>query len=332
MTFMRRFIDLLNMDNWNKNPVHSLGKKERLYYIYSGKMFPLHFDNSKHIVPDYLWSLYNGTLPKSKKELIATDILSSVGMFTGRDNISTEAKNYLSTNHSRIETCAYGAQICIPPQNNNELYIIAKAYNCAGATYRKEAIYWYEKYIENGAISDYIQSFIIHDDNYSYDQRIKFVSISHAVLAELYAEDTQYEKSNIEYETAIKIAPFLPSNYIRLARNHITLRDFNKYDNVMSEAKDSIFYRIDENFKLAVDTNAAKMSSEIDKIKYYVNEVIPLILKIIYDRPGVLQKDLYTHFTDIDKQHIQWVCKYLEREGKIYRKRNGNSYFLFLNQ
>lgn len=332
MTFMRKLLDALNMDNWNKNTVNSISDKDQINCIAPGKPFDLHYGNSKQKVFDDLFSRYNGTLPKSKKELIATEILSSVGMFTRCNNMSIEAKNFLSTNPSRIDTCAYGAQICIPPKNNNELYIIATAYEWAGATYRKEAIYWYEKYIENGAISDYIQSFIIHEDNYSYDQRIKFVSISHGTLGELYAAERQFEKSNIEYETAIKIAPFLPSNYIKLARNHITLKDFDKYDEVISEAQASIFYRIDKFFKMAIDTNAAKMSSEIDKINYYINTVIPMILKIIDDMPGVLQKDLHTHFTDIDKQHIQWVCKYLEREGKIHRAKKGNTYSLFLIQ
>lgn len=341
MTFMRKLMDLINIDNWYNcsNKIDSLkldskslyiNEDERRHYIYKGVPLKLHFDNSNGIIPDNLYQLYNGSLPKRKLEIISRDILSSVGVCSSSsDKLCAEALEYISSNHSRIDTCAYGASICIPPNNNNELFLISHGYHYAGASYRKDAIYWYNEYIKSGAVSDYIQSYILYEDYYSYDQRIKFVALSHSVLADLYASEEMFYDSNYEYFTSITIAPFLPSNYINISNNNIKQRNFNDAKNILQVAQKSLFYSIDKSFKMAIDNHIIACNEEIDLINHFVNIVIPTILKIVSDNPGILQKNLYRYFPDLDTMHLRWTCKRLSEENKIIRAKKGNSYSLY---
>jgi len=291
----------------------------------------LRFDNSNEIISKEIYSLYNGTLPKRRREIIARDILSTVGVCSSQSPLCREALKYLSENHSRIETCIYGAELCIPPKNNNELYLISSGYCFAGTSVRNKAIYWCEKYIENGAVSDYIQSHIIHTKNYSYDQRVKFVAMDYSKLGELYAEEKRYEDSNKMHQKAISIAPFLIHTYIRVAKNYISMHDFHKAIAILEEAKETIFYTIDESFKYGIDSNLINIEKQISKRNEYENVILPSILKIIADNPATLQKDLYAHFPDLEVAHLRWAFQFLEEEGKIIRNKKGSSYSLFIN-
>lgn len=306
-------------------------RDDYLYCISHNLPMNLHFDNTNEIVPKSIYSLYNGTMRKRKTEIIARDILSTVGVCSSQNPLCKEAFKYVSQNHSRIETCIYGAEICIPPKNNNELYLIYSGYSFAGASARNEAIFWCEKYIENGAVSDYIQSQIIHTNTYSYEQKIKFVALTYSHLGKLYAEENRFVDSNKKYLDSIAIAPFLSSSYTHIAKNYISMNNFDKAIETLEEATKSIFYTIDESFKYGIDNSLTKINKQVSEQKYYKSVVIPSILKAIIENPGIIQKDLYTYFPNLEAKYLRWTFQFLEKEGKICRQKKGNSYSLFIN-
>lgn len=324
-SFLQKILDI-----FNKNDRNTVNKETKIDLIHNNQPPKINIDNSTYVIPKELYNYYDGTVQKRKEEILARDILSTVNVCFS-SHLCLEAQKYLSTPHSRIEICAYAAELCIPPCNNNELYLIYSAYLYAGAKYRKQAIFWLEKYIENGAVSDYVESYTFNFENYSYDQRIKFVSFAHANLADLYAKEGLFADSNRECLIAISIAPFLVSNYAKLAHNYIKQKDFDNAKTILKKAQHSIWYTLDEEFKKNLDTIMAKFNEQIAFYEYFLSDVIPSILEIIKNNPGILQKDLYASFPNIDPRYIRWTCKNLSKEEKIIRNKKGNSYTLYVS-
>ena len=248
MTFMRKILDAFNMENWHD-------------YFQSECSGSCTSDLSK---------IYNGTLKKRKEEIISRDLLSTVGLCHSK-SICKEAKDYLIKNHTRIELCVYAASLCIPPINNNELYIVSHAYEWAGANYRKEAIYYLKEYINHGAISDYIESFTISENGYSYDQRIKFTAIEHKILAELYSKECMFNEAIEELFVAIEIAPYLIGTHSSIARNYVKLGDYDSAISVLNSAKKSKFYKMNASFQSSIDNSLRNTIKKRDAGYSYTN-------------------------------------------------------------
>ena len=67
------------------------------------------------------------------------------------DALISELDNLLQECSTRAEKLIRIAELCLPATTNEQLYYASKSYVWAGASYRKEAIYYLEKYIEAGA-------------------------------------------------------------------------------------------------------------------------------------------------------------------------------------
>lgn len=227
MTFMQKFMDMLYMDNV-KNSVRA---------------------NSK-----YLSKIYNGTLEKRKEEIVSRDILSTIGLCS-TPNICSEAKQYLSSNPTRTEICLHAVELCTPAINNNELYLIAHAFQWAGAKYRNKAIIYTRDYIENGAVSDYIQSYILHEHGYSYDQRIKFIAIEHQNLADLYSKEYMFDEAISELKQSLQIAPYLIGTYPTIAQNYVKLGDYDAALSALYAAKKNKYYKLNGRMKDIIDAS-----------------------------------------------------------------------------
>lgn len=201
---------------------------------YKNKFFTAHAINKDLDV------IYNGTLPKRKEEIIARDILNTAGVCTSK-SICPQARRYLSQSPSRIDCCKYGAQLLIPPQNNNELYLVAKAYYYAGASCRIEAIKWLSEYIKNGAISDYICSYNMQlPSGIIVNQREKFIALAHIDLADLYEREYQFNNALIHMQTSLAIAPYMPMAYVQIPNVYVKLNDYDNALEFIEKSKHSI--------------------------------------------------------------------------------------------
>ena len=52
-------------------------------------------------------------------------------------------------------------------------------------------------------------------------------------------------------------------------------------------------------------------------------------IKLVIDRPGILQTDIYKEFPGVDRKQIQKELLELDRSGRISRRKLGNSYQLY---
>lgn len=232
MTFMRRFMDMLNMTNQNN------GTKTVKNVSYSSDLF----------------KIYNGSLSKRKEEIISRDILSTIGLCSA-NNLCKEARDYLDQKHSRIETCVYAANLCIPAINNNELYLVSHAFQWAGAKYRKEAISYTKEFILKGTISDYIPCYICSQYGTSFDQRIKFIAIEHQNLAILYSKEYMFREAIAELQIALQIAPYLLSIYSCISQNYVKLGDYESALSILHQAQNTKYYKQDNTMRKLIDNS-----------------------------------------------------------------------------
>lgn len=82
-----------------------------------------------------------------------------------------------------------------------------------------------------------------------------------------------------------------------------------------------------------IGQNIENMETAYQKKQALEREIVPTLekelLKIIYESPGILQKDLYKMFDADLKNYIQELLYFSEKNGKIVREKSGNTYKLF---
>lgn len=229
MTFMQKFMNLISINQT---------------------------ENNMELIRKDLFKIYNGTLQKRREEIISRDLLSTIGLCSSSD-ICLEARKYLRQSPTRSELCVYSANLCSPSINNNELYLVSHALQWAGAKYRKDAIKHTIDYISAGAISDYIQSYILQGNGYSFDQRIKFIAIEHQNLATLYSKEYKFEDAIAELQKALQIAPYLLNTYPAIAQNYVKLGDYDSALSTLYSAKKTKYYKVNADMKTIIDTSIA---------------------------------------------------------------------------
>ena len=82
----------------------------------------------------------------------------------------------------------------------------------------------------------------------------------------------------------------------------------------------------------------ADLRANYDSIKSkeaaYATESVNLkqrVIDVVKNSPGILQKDIYKQFDPTVKSDIQEILYFLDKEGKIHRLKNGNSYSITFN-
>lgn len=246
MTFMRKIMDILNMDS-----------KSDLQCDYTLNDY------------DSLNEIYNGTLKKRKEEIAARDILSTLG-FCSSKSLCKAAKDYLSKNCTRIETCVYAANLCINPTNNNELYLVSGGYRWAGAKYRAEAIFWLKEYIKCGAVSDYVCSYEFTDSNgITYDQRNRHRAISRIDLASLYAKEYLFQDAINELYLSLEIDPYMTAAYATIPMYYIKANDYDGAFDFLRSTQETMYYKKYLIIRDAVDTSIKNTQEKQDSEYVY---------------------------------------------------------------
>ena len=133
----------------------------------------------------------------------------------------------------------------------------------AGASYRKEAIYYLEKYIESGATYEGTPSGIREMNGVVYDLKALSISTTYSDLAKCYEGEYEFDKAIENYEKASSFSPHNQSFIINLSNVYVKKNQLEKAKDIFEAATHSEAYK-DEGFRTAIDKYLIDIN---DKIK-----------------------------------------------------------------
>lgn len=177
--------------------------------------------------------------------------------------LNSELEVILSTCKTRAEKLVKIAELCLPAKTNEELYYASKSYVWAGASYRKEAIYYLEKYIESGAVYDGTPSGTREMQNIIYDLRSMSISNTYIELAQCYEGEYEFDKAIENYEKAICLTPYNPSYIVKLSTVYIKKNQLQNAKDLLQSATTKKEYGY-ENFRSVIDNSLADINKKIE--------------------------------------------------------------------
>lgn len=175
----------------------------------------------------------------------------------------TELDNLLQDCSTRAEEFVRIAELCLPATTNEQLYYASKSYVWAGASYRKEAIYYLEKYIESGATYEGTPSGIRKMNGVTYDLKAMSISNVYSDLAKCYEGEYEFDKAIENYEKAASFSPHSLAFITSLANIYVKKNQLGKAKDILEAATNSGAYK-DEEFRTAIDKHLIDIN---DKIK-----------------------------------------------------------------
>ena len=175
----------------------------------------------------------------------------------------TELDNLLQDCSTRAEEFVRIAELCLPATTNEQLYYASKAYVWAGASYRKEAIYYLEKYIEAGATYEGTPSGTREMNGVIYDLKAMSISNVYFDLAKCYEGEYEFDKAIENYEKAANFSPHNQAFIINLSNVYVKKNQLEKAKDILEVETNSGAYK-DEEFRTAIDKHLIDIN---DKIK-----------------------------------------------------------------
>lgn len=176
----------------------------------------------------------------------------------------SELDNLLQDCSARSEELVKIAELCLPATTNEQLYYASKAYVWAGASCRKDAIYYLEKYIASGATYDGTPSDIREINGVVYDLKTMSISNTYSDLAKCYEGEYEFDKAIENYEKAMTLSPHMQSYVISLANVYVKKNQLEKAKNVLESATSSEAYK-DAGFRTAIDKNLLDINEKITR-------------------------------------------------------------------
>lgn len=165
---------------------------------------------------------------------------------------------------TRAEEFVKIAELCLPATTNEQLYYASKSYMWAGASYRKEAIHYLEKYIEAGAICENTPAGFREMNNKVYDLRAMSISGIYCDLAKCYAGEYEFDKAIELYKIASNLTPNFPAPIIRLSDMYVKKNQLDKAKSILESATHSEAYE-DDDFRSSIDKCLLDINEKIFK-------------------------------------------------------------------
>ena len=200
-------------------------------------------------------------LPKSKNKNMI--LVEAYWNDTADKALVAELDNLLQDCSTRAEKFVRIAELCLPAITNEQLYYASKSYVWAGASYRKEAIYYLEKYIESGATYEGTPSGIREMNGVVYDLKALSISTTYSDLAKCYEGEYEFDKAIENYEKAASFSPHSLAFITSLANIYVKKNQLGKAKDILEAATNSGAYK-DEEFRTAIDKYLIDIN---DKIK-----------------------------------------------------------------
>jgi tetratricopeptide (TPR) repeat protein len=198
----------------------------------------------------------------------------------GSNPIHKKAKQIAEKAKGRHEVLDKIIELCQNIEHPKSYYLIGMAYVWKGAKFRREAIYYLEKYL-NTPIE-------IEESYYSREGKLvdgytTGIQISHVYkdLGKCYEGEYEFEKALESYQKAAKLDPSIPSAYVFIAQVLVKMNKLDKAIEVIQKAKNSRYYApiktisqfdgkiyYDDTFKIVIDNYLEDL--KIKKEKGYV--------------------------------------------------------------
>lgn len=180
------------------------------------------------------------------------------------DEIGQELEVLLSNCTTRSEELEKIAELCIPAETPEELYLVSKAYVWAGAKYRQEAIKYLNDYIAAGAFWEGLPDGQIQMKGYVFDQKAGNIASAWSDLGTCYEGEFEYEKAYHCFEKAFSILPYSPSNLVKMSNIFVKKNELSNALSVLQNAKSSIYYKLPE-FSSVIDKAILDVQGKINK-------------------------------------------------------------------
>ena len=174
----------------------------------------------------------------------------------------SELDNLLCNCHTRAEKLAKIAELCLPAKTNEQLFYASKSYVWAGASYRKEAIYYLEKYIESGATYEGTPSGTREIQGIIYDLKSMSISDTYCDLAQCYEGEYEFDKAIKNYEKAAELTPYVPSYIVKLSNAYIKKNQLENAKSILESATTKKEYEY-ESFRSAIDNCLIDINKKI---------------------------------------------------------------------
>jgi len=180
----------------------------------------------------------------------------STGFGTGP--IYKKAKQIIEKAKNRQEVLDKIIELCQNIEHPKAYYLIGTAYVWKGAKFRRQAIYYLEKYLENPVE---IKKSYYNREGKLIDGFTSGIQISYVYrdLAKCYEGEYEFEKALEYYQKAAELDPSVPSVYIHIAQVYVKMNNLDEAIRVLNKAKNSKYY------------TPTKITDSLDGSVYYDN-------------------------------------------------------------
>ena len=178
------------------------------------------------------------------------------------DALISELDNLLQECSTRAEKLIRIAELCLPATTNEQLYYASKSYVWAGASYRKEAIYYLEKYIDAGATYENAPTGFREINGIVYDLKSMDISNTYSDLAGCYEGEHEFDKAIENYQKASDFSPSIPTYIVKQAQIYVKKNQLNTAKKLLESAATTKYYEHEE-FRSIIDKYLLNVNEKI---------------------------------------------------------------------
>ncbi|MDI6604078.1 MAG: tetratricopeptide repeat protein [Thermoanaerobacteraceae bacterium] len=193
------------------------------------------------------------------------------------DPIHKKAKQIVEKAKDRHEVLDKIIELCQNIEHPKAYYLIGTAYVWKGAKFRREAIYYLEKYLDNPV--EIKKSYYSREgkliDGFTSGVQISFI---YGDLGKCYEGEYEFEKALEYYQKAAELDPSVPSVYVHIAQVYAKMKNLDEAIKVLQEAKNSKYYtpiktispidgstHYDNTFKITIDNYLEDLKEKKEK-------------------------------------------------------------------
>lgn len=201
----------------------------------------------------------------SKDTKLAGELFVYIAAIFPPSELSSKANKILSQGFTRIEILAIAGELCKPATTPEELELISRIYYYAGAKYRNEAIYYYKKYIDIGAVCASTPCDILEINGIVVDQLKANRSATYQCLGECYEGEHRFDEALECFVEANKINPTSHLPVVKAANIYRKKNKLNKGLELLKNARYNPCFAPDKSALEILDRHIEDFERKIKK-------------------------------------------------------------------
>lgn len=173
---------------------------------------------------------------------IALELFSTLGV-GGEGELSSRAKRILSRCNHRTDVLKEMISLCPNPSSPKELYIVSTAYVWLGASYRKEAIEYLNRYIDVGAFWNGLPSDNINIFGYEENQRDLNIANVYYCLGQCYEKEYMFDEAILAYTKARSHNPHFAYYNVCIANVYVKKGSYDDALDILYKTRLTKYYK-----------------------------------------------------------------------------------------